>query len=35
MDIVLDLLEKFSVGNGFGRNCISFEVDISSSVYVD
>ena len=33
--IRFDRKEKFSVGNGFGRNCISFEGDISSSVYVD
>ena len=26
---------KFSFGNGFGRNCIIFGVDISSSVHVD
>ena len=25
----------FSVGNGFGRNCIIFGVDMSSSVHVD
>ena len=26
---------SFSVGNGFGRNCIIFGVDMSSSVHVD
>ena len=26
---------KFSVGNGFGRNCIIFGVDMSSFVHVD
>ena len=26
---------KFSVGKGFGRNCIIFGVDVSSSVHVD
>ena len=26
---------KFSVGNGFSRNCINFGVDMSSSVHVD
>ena len=26
---------KFPVGNGFGRNCIIFGVDMSSSVHVD
>ena len=26
---------KFSVGNRFGRNCIIFGVDMSSSVHVD
>ena len=26
---------NFSVGNGFGKHCIIFVVDISSSVYVD
>ena len=26
---------KSSVGNGFGRNCIIFGVDMSSSVHVD
>ena len=25
----------FSLGNGFGRNCIIFGVDMSSSVHVD
>ena len=37
LDIVLDLIEKelFPVGNGFGRNCIVFIVDMSSSVHID
>ena len=37
LDIVLDLIEKelFPVGNGFGRNCIVFIVDMSSSVQID
>ena len=37
LDMVLDLIEKrkFSVGNGFIRNCINFGVDMSSSVHVD
>ena len=26
---------KFSVGNEFGRNCIIFGVDMSSSVHID
>ena len=26
---------EFSFGNGFGRNCIIFGVDVSSSVHVD
>ena len=26
---------SFSVGNGFGRNCIIFGLDMSSSVYFD
>ena len=33
--IRFDRKEKFSVGNGFGRNCIIFGVDMSSSVHVD
>ena len=34
--MVLDLIEKeFSFGNGFGRNCIIFGVDMSSSVHAD
>ena len=33
--IASDRKGKFSVGNGFGRNCIIFEVDRSSSVHVD
>ena len=33
--IGLDRKVEFSVGNGFGRNCIIFLVDISSSVHVD
>ena len=37
LDMVLDFIEKrkFLVGNGFGRNCIIFGVDLSSSVHVD
>ena len=37
LDIVLDLIEKelFPVGNRFGRNCIVFIVDMSSSVHID
>ena len=33
----MDLIEKelFPVGNGFGRNCIVFIVDMSSSVHID
>ena len=26
---------EFSVGNGFGRNCIIFGVDVNSSLHVD
>ena len=33
--IRFDRKGKFSVGNGFGRNCIIFGVDMSSSVHVD
>ena len=33
--IGFDRRGKFSVGNGFGRNCIIFDVDVSSSVHVD
>ena len=33
--IRLDRKGKFSVGNGFGRNCIIFGVDMSSSVHVE
>ena len=38
MDMALDLIEKkrkFSTGNRFGRHCIIFGVDMSSSVPVD
>ena len=33
--IGFDRRGKFSVGSGFGRNCIMFGVDMSSSVLVD
>ena len=33
--IGFDRKGKFSVGNGFGRNCIIFGIDMSSSVHVD
>ena len=33
--IIFDRKGEFSVGNGFGRNCIIFGVDMSSSVLVD
>ena len=33
--MVLDLIKKFLFGNGFGRNCINFGADLSSSVQVD
>ena len=33
--IGFDKKGKFSVGNGFGRNCIIFGVDMSSSAHVD
>ena len=33
--IGFDRKEKFSVSNGFGRNCIIFGVGMSSSVHVD
>ena len=33
--IGFDRKGKFSVGNGFGRNCIILGVDMSSSVHVD
>ena len=33
--IGFDRKEKFSVDNGFDRNCIIFGVDMSSSVHVD
>ena len=33
--IGFDRKEKFSVSNGFGENCKSFGVDMSSSVHVD
>ena len=33
--IGLDRKWKFSVGNGFGRNCIIFGVDMSSSAHID
>ena len=37
LDMELDLIKKeeFSFGNGFGRNCIIFWVDMTSSVHVD
>ena len=31
----LDRRGTFSVGKGFGRNCITFVVDVSSSIHVD
>ena len=34
-DIGFDRKGDFTFGNGFGRNCIIFRVDMSSSVYVD
>ena len=34
-DIGFDRKGKFSVDHGFGRNCIIFGVDMSSSVHVD
>ena len=34
-DIGFDRKGTFSVGNGFGGNCIIFGVDMSSSVHVD
>ena len=33
--IGFDRKGKFSVGNEFGRNCIIFGVDMSSSVHID
>ena len=33
--IGFDKKEDFSFGNGFGRNCIIFGVDMTSSVHVD
>ena len=30
-----DIKGEFSFGDGFGRNCIMFGVDTSSSVHVD
>ena len=33
--IGFDKKGEFSVGNGVGRNCIIFGVDVSSSVHVD
>ena len=33
--IGFDRKSKLSVGNGFGRNCIIFGVDVSSSLHVD
>ena len=33
--IIFDRKGEFSVGNGFGRNCIIFGVDMSPSVHVD
>ena len=33
--IRFDRDRTFSVGNGFGKNAIIFEVDISSSIHVD
>ena len=33
--IGFDRKGEFSSGNGFGRNCIIFGVDMSSSVHVD
>ena len=33
--IGFDRMGTFSVGNGSGRNCIIFEVDMSSSLHVD
>ena len=33
--IGFDRKRKLSVGNGFGRNCIIFGVDVSSSLHVD
>ena len=33
--IGFDRKRKFSIGNGFGRNCIIFGVDVSSSLHVD
>ena len=33
--IRFDRKGKFSFGNGFGRNCINFGVDMSSSAHVD
>ena len=33
--MVLDLIGKFSVGNGCGRNCLILGIDISFYVHVD
>ena len=33
--IGFDRKGSFSVGNGFGKNCINFGVDMSSSLHVD
>ena len=33
--IRFDRKEEFSFGNGFGRNCIIFGVDVSSSAHID
>ena len=33
--IGFDRKRKLSVGNGFGRNCIIFGVDVSFSLHVD
>ena len=33
LDMLLDLIEKGSFGNGFGSNCIIFGADMSSSVH--
>ena len=34
-EIGFDIKGVFSFDNGFGRNCITFVVDMSSSVHVD
>ena len=33
--IGFDRKRKFSLGNGYGRSCINFGVDMSCSVHVD